>query len=92
MAKTRHMHKRMNQRGITQRMVDIVSDYGVSINDKQILDRQNIDQLLGGMDVLRKDLLKMREKGGLVVVESNDILITTYRVDSYNNKLKGVAA
>ena len=82
----------MNQRGITQRMVDIVSDYGISVNDKLILDQKNIDELLGGMDSLRKDLLKMKEKGGLVVVENNDMLITTYRVDSYNRKLKGFAA
>lgn len=87
MAKTRHMHKRMSQRGITQRMVSLISEFGVTIDDKQILDRKNIDELLKGMDDLRKDLLKLRDKGGLVVVEANDTLITTYRVNSYNRKM-----
>lgn len=87
MAKTRHMHKRMNQRGVTQHMVDLVRQFGVNINDKQILDRKNIDALLNRIEVLHKDLLKLRDKGGLVVVEDNDTLITTYRIDSYNRKM-----
>lgn len=87
MAKTRHMHKRMNQRGVTQHMVNLVRQFGVNINDKQILDRQNIDALLHGINVLHKDLLKLRDKGGLVVVEANDTLITTYRVDSYHRNM-----
>jgi hypothetical protein len=74
----------MNQRGITQRMIDIVSQLGISKGDKKILDKNNIDELINRMDVFRKDLLKLRDKGGLVVVEANDALITAYRVDSYN--------
>ncbi|MCK5725776.1 MAG: hypothetical protein KAH22_02990 [Thiotrichaceae bacterium] len=84
MSKTRHMHKRMNQRGVTQRMVKIVSELGVTKGDKHILGRRNIDDLIQGLDKLRKDLLKLRDKGGLIVVESNDTLITTYRIDSYD--------
>jgi len=30
MAKTRHIHKRMSQRGVTDRMLKMVSDYGIS--------------------------------------------------------------
>ncbi len=37
-------------------------------------------------DKLRKDLLKVRDKGGIVVVESNETVITTYRLDSYNRQ------
>lgn len=86
MAKTRHMHQRMNQRGITQRMLQIVRDFGVCFGDKQILDRSNIDLLMNEIDQLRKDLLKVRDKGGLVVVEENGFDITAYRVDSYRRE------
>ena len=84
MAKTRHIHKRMNQRGITQRMLDIVSDFGVDDGDKQILDKGNLDLLIKTMDKLRSDFMRIRDKGGLVVVESGGTQITAYRVDSYN--------
>ena len=88
MAKTRHMHQRMSQRGITDRMLEVVSDYGVTQGDKRILDRKNIDALMKGMDSFRKELLKIRDKGGLVVVEANDIHITAYSVDSYDRRRK----
>lgn len=87
MAKTRHFHKRMGQRGITQRQVELVRDYGVIIDDRIVLDRGNIDELIVGIDRLRKDLVKLRDKSGLVVVEANDHLITTYNVDSYDRRI-----
>ena len=84
MAKTKHIHKRMSQRGITDRMLEVVSSYGTAQGDKRILDRKNIDALMKGMDRFRKDLLKIRDKGGLVVVEANDVKITAYNIDSYD--------
>ena len=86
MAMTRHIHKRMGQRGITQRLINVVSEHGVQKGDKYILGRQNIDDLLQGLDQLRKDLLKVRDKGGLVVVEANETLITAYRIESYDRR------
>ncbi|MFS8150146.1 hypothetical protein [Vreelandella titanicae] len=86
MARTRHMHQRMGQRGITSRLVDLTSQYGIDNGDHIVLDRKNIDELLAGLDVFRKDLLKAHEKGGFVVVESGDTQITAYRINSYNRK------
>ena len=83
MAKTRHIHKRMSQRGVTDRMLKVVSDYGTQQGDKRILDKKNIDMLLKNMDSIRKDLLRLRDKGGLVVIEANENLITTYNLNSY---------
>ena len=84
MAKTRHFHKRMGQRGVTQCMVDLVDKYGIEHDDKISLDRSNIDELLQGIDKFRKKLVNLRDKGGLVVIEANGDLITTYRPDSFN--------
>tara|TARA_R100000935_G_C2836989_1_gene168655 strand:+ start:983 stop:1252 length:270 start_codon:yes stop_codon:yes gene_type:complete len=86
MAKTRHIHQRMNQRGITQRMLDIVCDFGVECGDKQILDKGNIDLLIRHMDKLRSEFMRLRDKGGLVVVEDGEAQITAYRVGSYDRK------
>ena len=84
MAKTRHIHKRMSQRGITDRMLKIVSKFGMKQGDKRILDRKNLDSLLKNMDALRKDLVRLRDKGGLVGIETDDTQITTYNLNSYS--------
>ncbi|MDX1492382.1 MAG: DUF4258 domain-containing protein [Pseudohongiellaceae bacterium] len=83
MAKTRHMHRRMGQRGINARIVDIVIEHGELNGDKVILDIKNIDALLRSMDKIKKDLLRVRDKGGVVVVEDSGSQITTYNLDSY---------
>ena len=89
MARTRHIHKRMNQRGINERLVDLVSDYGVEDGDKWILDKKNTEALLNAIDAMRKDLLTVHQKGGVVVVEQDGTQITTYAVDSYSRKKAG---
>lgn len=83
MARTRHIHQRMGQRGITSSLVDLTSRYGMDQGDHIVLDRKNIAALLDGLDRFRKKLLEIHKKGGLVVVESGDTQITTYRADSY---------
>lgn len=88
MARTRHMHQRMGQRGITSRLVELTSHYGTDNGDRIVLDRKNVEELLVGLEAFRKDLLKVHEKGGLVVVESGDTQVTVYRTDSFNQKKK----
>jgi len=79
----------MGQRAITQVMLDTVSKYGISMGDKRILDRKNIDGVLRELDRERQKLLKLRDKGGLVVIETNDVLITAYRLGSFDRRRKG---
>ncbi len=76
----------MSQRGITSRMVEVVSNFGMIQGDKHVLDCKNIDALMNAMDKLRKDLIRLRDKGGLVVVEENDTCITTYNLNSYDRR------
>ena len=89
MAKTRHIHKRMGQRAINQGMLDIVSEHGMLVGDKCVLDCKNIDAIIQSMDRMRKKLLTVRDKGGLVVVEDQGVQITAYRLDSFDRKKKG---
>ncbi len=89
MAKTRHIHKRMGQRAITEVMLDIVSEHGMLVGDKRVLDCKNIDAIIESMDQIRKKLLNVRDKGGLVVVEDQGVQITAYRLGSFDRKKKG---
>lgn len=86
MAKTRHIHKRMSQRGIKSRLVDLVSQFGMNQDDKVILSRKNTEALLRALDGLRSQLLEVHAKGGMAVVEQGGNQITTYLLDSYSRK------
>ncbi len=78
MIKTKHIVDRMNQRGINAKMIELALEYGINKKDKIILDKKNISKLLKEIDSYRKDLLKIMDKNGLVVVAVNDSLLTVY--------------
>lgn len=86
MAKTKHIHKRMSQRGIKSRLVDLVSQFGVDQDDKVVLTRKNVEALLGAVDDLKRQLLEVHSKGGLAVVEQGGYQITAYALDSYSRR------
>ena len=88
MAKTKHIHKRMSQRGINARLVDLVSQFGMDHGDKVILTRKNAEALLGAVEGLKSQLLDIHSKGGPVVVEQGEYQITVYPLDSYSRKKK----
>ena len=83
MSKTRHIQKRMSQRGIQQAMVDMTLEYGEPQGDKVILNRKGIDCILKEIEKLKKCALSLRKKGGLVVVDVEDTLLTTYSLNSF---------
>ncbi|TIC78479.1 DUF4258 domain-containing protein [Crenobacter intestini] len=75
---THHCKARQTQRGISPKMVDYVIEHGRSSNDKVVLDINEVDRLLADLDAQRSLLLKIRDKGGVVVVEQGGVAITTY--------------
>lgn len=89
MSRTRHIHQRISQRGIASRLLDLTAQFGVDCGDKIILDRKNTESLLSEIDKVRKDLLEIHIKGGLVVVESDGTQITAYNLNSYSRKKSG---
>jgi hypothetical protein len=80
MKKTKHIQARMNQRGISNRELDLVREYGSWSGDKCILNRKASFELLRKFDDVRKILIKIAEKGGLVLVEEGESEITCYRL------------
>jgi hypothetical protein len=83
MSKTRHIQQRMSQRGIQQSMIDMTLAYGEDHGDKIILNRKGIDCILNEIEKLKKCALNLRKKGGLVVVDVENTLLTTYSLDSF---------
>jgi len=82
---TKHAEIRMNQRGISKEMIELTLEYGQCIKDKVILNSNDIKKLLLKVSKLIKSkLLKIMDKGGLVVVLSDDYaVITVY--NKYNS-------
>lgn len=79
---TKHALRRMNQRAITKEMIEIAIYYGKYVGDKIILNAHTIKKyfLREKRGSMKKKLLKLLDKGGIVVVMGDDFsVITTYR-------------
>ncbi len=74
MHKTKHFQQRMGQRGISQAMIDLILGYGDNEGSKVVLSRKKSEQLREAL----RTLMKIVDKGGLVVVAEGDAQITTY--------------
>ena len=80
MRTTHHFEQRMSQRGVSRDMVDLVRDYGVLEGDKVILGRRDAAKLIQELMRKLRVLKRIQDKGGLVVVEVGESLITTYNL------------
>jgi len=78
MFETLHINQRVRQRGITKKMIDLTLEYGKLKGDKIRLGTRRIKELLRTKVELKSELLKLMDKGGLVVVFSGATLITAY--------------
>lgn len=93
MSRTRHIDKRMNQRAINQKLLNLALEYGVEAeNGKVILNRQGLSVLNRELMDLHQAVQRAMNKGGLVVVREDEVLITTYRLDSYRRGAQKEAA
>jgi hypothetical protein len=86
MAHTRHMLTRMNHRGFTQDLVDLALGYGECQHDKYVLTRKGLERLLADLRDLERTVLGALDKGGVVVIEEGNQLITTYAAKSYDRR------
>ena len=75
---TRHALQRMNQRGVTKEMIELTITYGKYQKDKVILKSRDIKGLLKKVSKdVRSKLMKLLDKGGLVVVLSDECAVIT---------------
>jgi hypothetical protein len=86
-AYTRHIQMRMSQRGISKRVLELALEFGVVENDKVLLNRKAVRDLIAALNDMKQTAQKALDKGGLVVVETDDgSLVTTYTLDSYHRQ------
>jgi hypothetical protein len=76
---TKHAKQRMNQRGIRQSMIDLTLEYGeFDHKNRCILNKKNAIQVMEDLKLSLKTVMKVIDKGGLVVVEESGRVVTTY--------------
>jgi hypothetical protein len=83
MVTTQHSLARMSQRGLPKRLIDLVCEFGKEQGDKFILNKKTTQKMINELDSMRKELLKIMDKGGITVVVNDDTLITAYNTNSY---------
>lgn len=88
MVKTQHCAKQMHNRGLTNSMVELVELFGYQVGDRVILDKKHIRELLEEINTVRKELIKMYEKGGVAVVTKNDSMLTAFALTQRMGKVK----
>lgn len=81
---TKHFQSRMSQRGLPKKLIDLVLELGKDNGDKLTLDRKETQKLINEIDYMRKNLLKVMDKGGVTIILENEALITTYNLDKKN--------
>lgn len=82
-SQSRHVKQRMGQRGITGEMIDLVLQHGKPQHDSKVaLTQKDAQRLLTQMQHSIKVIKKILDKGGVVVVENNNTVITTYNCES----------
>jgi hypothetical protein len=81
MQTTRHLKQRMSQRGVSREMVELVLTHGTSDQDKYILGRKEALERLQLLQREERLLKKILDKGGVVVVADDNVLITTYKCE-----------
>ena len=78
MESTIHAQERMSQRGISRAMVEFVLEHGMVEQDRVILGRKDALSLLESLQDQQRILMKILDKGGVVVVAAGTKIITTY--------------
>ena len=75
-----HARIRMGQRGIPDRMIDLARKHGRIVGDQWVLDIREAKSVLDALDAERSALMKVIDKGGVVVVEEDDTVVTAYNI------------
>jgi hypothetical protein len=77
---SQHVGQRMNQRGISRRLVDFALRHGRIEGDKHILDRNESRRIIDELEEELRLAKRALDKGGITVVEGGDTLITAYNL------------
>jgi hypothetical protein len=77
---THHADQRMNQRGISRRLMEFAVRHGRVDGDKLILDRKESLRLIEELNEELRLAKQVLDKGGIAVIDQEDTIITTYKI------------
>ena len=83
MVTTKHCQARIAQIGLPNKLLDLVLELGKDSGDKLVLSKKATQKVIDEIDAMRKELLKIMDKGGVTVVIDNEAIITAYNTNSY---------
>ena len=75
-----HAAERLNQRGISRRLVDFALRHGRVDGDKHVLDRNESRRIIATLEEELRLAKRAMDKGGITVVAAGDTLITAYKL------------
>jgi hypothetical protein len=77
---TLHFQTRTQQRAISPTMINMILDLGEANarGDMVLIGKKEIDQAMQNLNALKRDLEKMRSKGGAGIAYDGDTLITAF--------------
>jgi len=82
---THHCKARQSQRGITPSMIEYVLMHGTNwTQDKIVLGKKEAQKRLAELEAEKRLLMKITDKGGVVVIQEGDALITTYNYSGHH--------
>lgn len=79
---TQHILQRMSQRGISKKIVNLVSKFGIADGDKLILNKKGCQKSRETLKGLLKTLSMIESADGYVVLEKQGDKLIAYRLDS----------
>jgi hypothetical protein len=86
---SQHAGQRMNQRGISRRLIEFTLRFGRIEGDKHVLDRNESRRLIESLTEQLRLAKRIMDKGGVVVVDGeSDTVVTTYNVDAPMHRRK----
>jgi hypothetical protein len=77
---THHASQRMNQRGISRRLVEFTLRHGRLDGNKHVLDRRESLALIDALNEELRLAKQVADKGGVAVVDGQGAVITTYNL------------
>lgn len=82
MGRTTHFDNRVQERGISQELVDLVLKHGTQNGNKIIITKKASQQVLNHLDRLRKSFVRICDKGGIEIAADGDVLITAMNLNT----------
>lgn len=91
MKMTKHIQKRMDERCINEKMLEIVQQFGMDSHngERLMLDTKSLTALEKWMRNFLKQVELMKQRGGLTLVNVEGHLLTVFANNSYRKNFKG---